>query len=243
VREYAAALALSLAGSLGGLLTSSVLLVFGDAARRRIIPWLLSFAVGTLLGASLLALLPEALARLEPRTVCGTVLGGILAFFVLEKLVLWRHCHTEACDIHGTTAALVLASDAIHNFVDGAIIGAAVYVSFPLGVSTALAVATHEIPQELGDLAILLGSGYGPWRAFRLNLYSGLAALVGATAMLLAVDQAPNALPYVLPFAAGGFLYVAMADLIPDLHRGVVDARALRQFLLILAGIATMAIL
>ena len=143
------AVGLSLIGSFGGLLLASALLLFPDGFRAKIVPWLVSYAVGTLLGVALLALLPEALQVLPPRRVFESLLGGILLFFVLEKLVLWRHCHTNDCEVHGSAASLVLVGDAFHNFVDGAIIGAAVLTSVPLGVSTAIAVATHEIPRRL----------------------------------------------------------------------------------------------
>ena len=154
------ALALSIFGSCGGLLVASSLLLFTQRIRTRLIPWLVSYAVGALLGVALLALLPEALESLRPATVFGTLLFGILTFFVLEKLVLLRHCHTDECQVHGATVPLVLIGDAFHNFIDGAIICTAVLTSIPLGVNTAIAVAAHEIPQEVGDVAILLAAGY-----------------------------------------------------------------------------------
>ena len=174
-----------------------------------------------------------------------TLLAGILAFFLLEKLVLWRHCHdAHECEVHTSSAAsLVIVGDAFHTFVDGAVIAAAVVTSIPLGITTALAVATHEIPQEVGDVAILLRAGYSRLRAFTLNLLSGLGGILGAIAMIFASKALPHALPYVLAFAAGNFLYVAMADLIPDLHRGGLEGGPLRQLLLIGAGIVTIVML
>jgi zinc and cadmium transporter len=244
VRLFAIALALSLLGSLAGLLTSAILLLFRENLRSVVLPWLISYAVGTLLGVALLALLPEALEVLPSAQVLATLLGGILSFFVLEKLVLWRHCHTDDCHVHGRAGAwLVLVGDGFHNFVDGAMITAAVLTSVPLGVNTALAVAAHEIPQEVGDFAILLGAGYTRRQAFRLNVISGLAGLAGAALMYFAIEQLPRLLPYVLPFASGGLLYVAMSDLIPGLHRSNGDAGSLRQILLILAGVATIVLL
>lgn len=239
----AIALALSILGSVGALLTAASLLLFSDSVRRRLVPWLISYAVGTLLGAALLGLLPRALEQMDATPALGTMLFGIFTFFVLEKLVLWRHCHTEDCEVHGSAATLILIGDGLHNLVDGAIIAAAVITSIPLGISTAIAVATHEIPQEVGDFAVLLGSGYARRRAFVLNMLSGLSALVGTLLMFLAIDQLPRMLPYVLPFAAGNLLYVAMSDLIPDLHRGTIDASAIRQVALIAAGILTIAAL
>ena len=142
----ATALGLSLLGSFGGLLLASSLLLFTAKVRTQLVPWLVSYAVGALLGVSLLALLPEALETMAPATVFSTLLAGILVFFVLEKLVLLRHCHTDECHVHGATALLVLVGDAFHNFIDGATVCAAVLTSVPLGVNTAIAVAAHEIP-------------------------------------------------------------------------------------------------
>jgi zinc and cadmium transporter len=236
------AVALSVVGSFAGLLIAASLLLFPTAARTRLVPWLVSYAVGTLLGSSLLHLVPEALDRVEPRNGVIALLAGILTFFILEKLVIWRHCHEgdDDCTAHSRAASLVIVGDAFHTFIDGAIIGAAVLTSVPLGLSTALAAATHEIPQELGDFGVLLHAGYTPRRALLLNIASGATGVVGAVAAYLAASQVPAALPYALAFAAGGFLYVAMADLIPGLHTHHQANQPVRQTLLIGAGIATM---
>jgi len=239
VRLTLIALGLSVLGGLGGLLVASGILLINDSRRARLIPWLVSYAVGALLGVSMLAILPEALNHLSPEQVFGTLLVGILIFFVLEKLVLWRHCHIHDCEVHDGSVFPVLIGDAFHNFVDGAVIAAAVMTSVPLGVSTALAVAAHEIPQEVGDFAILLHAGYSRRRALLLNVTSGLASAGGALVALFALKLVPVVLPYCLALAAASFLYVAMADLIPGLHRGRTDAHSLRQILLIAAGVAT----
>lgn len=239
MRSLAWAVGLTLVGSLGGVLVASSLLFFNDRLRQKIVPWLVSYAVGTLLGVALLVLLPEALAHLSARRVLGSLLGGIMLFFLLEKLVLWRHCHTHDCEAHGMAAPMVIIGDAFHNFLDGVVIGTAVRTSIPLGISTALAVATHEIPQELGDVAILLNAGYTRRRALILNLVSGGASVLGAVVAVFALDWLPQINQYVLSVAAAGFLYVAMADLIPDLHRGRIDAKTFRQLGLAIAGIGT----
>jgi zinc and cadmium transporter len=244
VQIYAAAVGLSALGSLGGLLTASLFLLLGDGVRVRLVPWLISYAVGTLLGVSLLALLPEALEHIEASRALGTLLAGVVFFFLLEKLVIWRHCHdADECEVHTSSAAsLVIVGDAFHTFVDGALIAAAVATSIPLGVTTALAVVAHEIPQEVGDVAILLHAGYSRTRAFTLNLLSGVGGVLGAVVMLAASQTVPGVLPYVLSFAAGSFLYVAMSDLIPDLHRNVRGG-SVRQLLLMGAGIITIVLL
>jgi zinc and cadmium transporter len=239
VRLSLIAIGLSLLGGLGGLLVASGILLINDSRRAQLIPWLVSYAVGALLGVSMLAILPEALDHLSPERVFGTLLVGILIFFVLEKLVLWRHCHTHDCEVHDGSVFPVLIGDAFHNFVDGAVIAAAVMTSVPLGVSTALAVAAHEIPQEVGDFAILLHAGYSRRRALLLNVTSGLASAAGALVALFALKLVPVVLPYCLALAAASFLYVAMADIIPGLHRGWTDAHSLRQIVLIAAGVAT----
>jgi zinc and cadmium transporter len=237
------ALGLSLIGGLGGLLVASGVLLINDSARSKLVPWLVSYAVGALLGLSILALLPTTLEQLPPRSVFATLLAGILLFFLLEKLVLWRHCHVHDCEVHESSVVPVLVGDAFHNFVDGAVVAAAVMTSIPLGISTAVAVAAHEIPQEVGEFAILLHAGYARGRALFLNVLSALASAVGAVVAFFAFDLVPRLLPYFLALAAASFLYVAMADLIPGLHRGRTDAGSLRQLLLIVAGIATMLVL
>ena len=236
------AVGLSILGSLGGVIVASSFLLLGETIRTRLIPWLISYAVGTLVGVALIALVPEALAELPARPAMFTMVLGIIAFFLLEKAVIWRHCHDdEQCHVHSSAASLVIVGDAFHTFVDGAVIAAAVLTSIPLGLTTALAVAAHEIPQEVGDVAILLRAGYSRLRAFTLNVLAGVGGILGAAAMVVAGRQLPQILPYVLAFAAGNFLYVAMSDLIPDLHRGGVGGA--RQVLLIAAGIVTIALL
>jgi len=239
----ATAIGLSLLGGFGGLIVASSLLVLPSRARDRLVPWLVSYAVGALLGVALLELLPQALATLDARRVFGTLLVGILSFFVLEKLALWRHCHTDACEVHGSSGPLVLLGDAAHNFLDGAVIAAAAITSVPLAVSTAVAVLAHEIPHEIGDFAILLHAGYSRGRALMFNAAAAAAGVAGAALSLLFLDAMPRLEPYFLAFATASFLYVAMADLIPDLHRGTFDDNAVRQVLLVSAGVGTVLLL
>jgi zinc and cadmium transporter len=233
------ALGLSLLGGLGGLVVASSLLLFGDAVRAKVLPWLVSYAVGALLAVALLQLLPEALDTLRPATAFGTLLVGILLFFVLEKMVLLRHCHTDECHVHAAAAPLVLFGDAFHNFIDGATICAAVLTSVPLGVNTAIAVAAHEIPQEVGDVAILLAAGYSRRRALTLNVISGAAGLAGALVAYSAVEFVPGVRPFILALSSASLLYIAMSDLIPGLHRDEGGGHPVRQAVLIAAGIGT----
>ncbi len=240
---FAIALGLSLLAGVGGLLVASSILLFTDSTRSRLVPWLVSYAVGAMLGAAMLAVLPETMKTLPPEHVFATLLGGILLFFVLEKLVLWRHCHINDCEVHDGSVLPVVVGDAFHNFVDGAVIAAAVMTSVPLGISTAFAVVAHEIPQEVGNFAILLQGGYSRSRALILNVLSAGASAIGAVAAFVAFDVVPRATPYCLVLAAASFLYIAMADLIPGLHRGRTNTGSLRQILLIAAGIITVLVL
>lgn len=231
---------LSTLGSVGGFLVASVMLVLHKDIRAKLVPWLVSYAVGTLLGAALLGLMPEALALLPPTAALACMLGGIFTFFILEKLVLWRHCHDDfACAVHPSTVTLVIVGHTVHTFVDGVVIAAAAIVSLPLGLAAALAAAAHEIPQVAGDFAVVLSAGFSRSRAVVLNLAAALGGVAGAGAMLLFGSRVPAVVPYVLAFAAGNFLYVAMADLIPNLHRGNIDRNAIRQVVLIGLGVLT----
>jgi zinc and cadmium transporter len=244
VFRWAIALGLSALGSAGGLLVASVVLFIRKDLRTRMVPWLVSYAVGTLLGAALLGLLPEALDSLRPKAAAIALLSGVLTFFIVEKLVLWHHWHDDdECDVHKTTAMLLIVGDAIHTFVDGVVIAAAVLVSVPLGITTALAIVAHEIPQEAGDFAILLSAGYSRSRAVLLNLTSAIGGILGAAAMLMFGSATPKVVPFVLAFAAGSFLYIAMADLIPSLHHGKRDRTSAVQAVLIALGVATIAVL
>jgi zinc and cadmium transporter len=229
----------SVLGSVGAVAGAGAMLLFPEAVRRRIVPALVSYATGTLLGAAFLGMLPAALEQAPARGVTTTVLAGMLAFFVLEKLVLWRHFHDDGTNGHGTAAPLILFGDAFHNFVDGVVIAAAFLVSVPLGVATALAVIAHEVPQEVGDFGILLDSGYSRGRALLLNALSAFATLPGAVLAYLWLDDVRQAVPYILAVSAASFIYIATADLIPGLHRQVTAWASVRQLTLMLVGIAT----
>jgi zinc and cadmium transporter len=243
---WTVALLLAIAGSAGGLLVAWLLFARRRAGSR-LVSSLISYAVGALLGVSLLNLMPQALEALEPARALGALLAGILMFFMLEKFVLWRHAHAHddephPGEVHPATATLVIVGDALHTFTDGVVIAAATLVSVPFGATTALAIIAHEIPQEAGDFAILLAAGHTPKRALLLNLTSAIGGAAGAVIMLFVGSGVPEVLPYVLAFAAGNFLYVAMADLIPTLHRGV-DRSAIWQLALIALGLTTIVLL
>lgn len=212
---------------------------------------LISYAIGALLGAAFLEILPHALEHGEPHRMAATVLFGIMFFFVLEKLVLWRHCHHDHCEAHeaqapahdhGRSGLLILVGDTFHNFVDGILIAAAFLQSTELGIVTALAIIAHEIPQEVGDYMILLHSGYSRAKALAFNLLSSLATLVGAMLAYLALSEMQEAIPTLLAIAAASMIYVAVADLIPGLHKRTELKATIQQVLLIGLGIASIAI-
>jgi zinc and cadmium transporter len=219
----------------------ALLLSLPRDAIKRLIPCLVSYAIGTLLGAAFLGMIPGGLRQASAPSVLTMVLAGIIIFFILEKLILWRHCHDPECEIHGQAGALILIGDAFHNFVDGIVIAAAFLTSIPLGISASLAVIAHEVPQELGDIAILLDSGYPKLRAFSYNLLSSLTTLPGAIIAYFYLEATKEAVPYVLALSAASFIYIAMVDLVPSMHKRAGLGTAARQIALILLGIGTIA--
>ena len=231
----------SVLGSVGAIAVAALMLLFPDSVRRSLVPNLVSYATGTLLGAAFLGMIPAGLRQAPAESIMATVLAGMLLFFILEKLVLWRHCHDADCEVHGRAGPLILMGDAFHNFVDGMVIAAAFLTSIPLGIAAALAVIAHEIPQEVGDFAILLDGGYSRGKAFALNGLSSLATLPGALLAYFWLGGMRPVVPYILAISAASFIYIATADLIPGLHRQVTPSASLRQLALLLAGIATIA--
>ncbi|HEY5636416.1 MAG TPA: ZIP family metal transporter [Burkholderiales bacterium] len=238
----------------GGLLSVLAAALISFAVLERWVPRLVSFAVGALLAVALLVLLPQAIeSQADARGVFATLLAGLLAFFMMEKLALWRHSHVHgAGDGHGAhghahgapvggraTAAMIVIGDSLHNFVDGVLIAAAFLADPKLGWAAAIAVIAHEIPQEVGDFLVLRASGYTRARALALNALSGLASVVGGVLAYFLLSSLAGAIPYVLALAAAGFLYVAVADLIPNLHRRVAVRDAASQLALIALGVAT----
>jgi zinc and cadmium transporter len=232
-------IACSLVGGVGAVTVSGGLLVVSDARRARLVPPLVSYAAGSLLGAALLGLLPHALAAAAPQPVLGTVVAGLVLFFALERLLIWRHCHEADCEEHRAAGSLLLLGDAFHNFTDGVILAAAFVTSIPLGLGATLAIVAHEIPQEIGDFAILLESGYPRRRAFLWNTLAATTTLPGAIAGYLFLSYLGSAAPYVMALSAASFLYIAMADLVPHLHRRGRDLGFASQLVLMLAGIGT----
>lgn len=275
-----------LSSLVGGLLSVSLAGLFALNLRTAWVPMLVSYAIGAMLGAVFLEILPHAFEKADSiQHISATLLLGLLLFFVLEKLVIWRHCHGDHCEVHaihtehhcpetqageenarfkavtkhgpsivsgyghshhhhdsGRSGMMIMIGDTFHNFVDGILIAAAFLVDVKLGMVTALAIISHEIPQEVGDFLILLHSGYSKKQAFIFNLVSSLATLVGGLIAYFALQYVMTWVPYILGLAAASMLYVAVADLIPSLHKRTELKATVAQVLLIAMGISTILI-
>lgn len=247
-------LSIILCAALGGIASAVFAVAFlwvSEEQSARILPHFVSFATGALLGAALLALLPEAMEGAAPagaHRIGVALVVGLGFFFVIEKLVLWwhsqeEHAHGPQHDGHlHASGVLVLVGDSIHNALDGILIAAAFLKDPSLGLVTTFAVAAHEIPHRVGDFALLVHAGLSRQRAVVLNLLTGLASVAGAIVAYFALRQAMSVLPYALAFAAAGFLYIAVAGLIPGLHRQADPGRSAGQVLLIALGIMVVAL-
>ena len=239
-----------LAASIAGGALSAALASVSLLLRASWVPIMVSFAIGALLGAAFLEVIPHAFERGEPHQAAIAILAGIFVFFVLEKLLIWRHCHTENCEVHdqhtsahdhGRSGLLIVVGDTIHNFVDGLLIAAAFLQSTELGVITAVAIIAHEIPQEVGDFLILLHSGYTRARALAMNLLSSLATVAGGVIGYFALQAVAGWEATLLGVVAASMIYVAVADLIPGLHRRPELRDTASQALLIALGIGAIA--
>ncbi len=236
------------ASLVGGALSVLCAALFALNARAHWVNALVSYAIGALLGAVFIDILPEAITLTKnPAALGATILVGILLFFTLEKLLLWRHCHHHHCEVHephetstqGRSGMMIMVGDTFHNFVDGVIIAAAFMTDVQLGIVTALAIIAHEIPQEVGDFMILLHSGYSKTQALMLNLISSLATLVGGVLAYFALQSLQNIVPTLLALAAASMIYVAVADLIPGLHQRTRLRDTVEQVSLIVAGVSS----
>ena len=241
---------------LGGalsVLAAGAFLLLPERVRTRMLSPMVSFAIGALLGAAFLAILPHAfeVPGVDAHSVTLTVLCGILVFFLLEKMVIWRHCHTDDCEAHvpdmdkvrnAATGNLILIGDGIHNMVDGVLIAAAFLTDVHLGVVTSIAVIAHEIPQELGDFAVLLHSGFSRGKALLYNILTSLTTVIGGVVAYFSLSLANAVVPYVLAIAASSFIYIAVADLIPGLHKRTEFSATLQQIVLIALGVTVISV-
>ena len=241
--------------ALGGVLSvlaAGLFLLLSTKNRDKVLPHGVSFAIGALLAVAFWGLIPHAFEEVEPaqfQSLSATILVGLLVFFMLEKLLVWRHCHSSSCATHGdeghgneinnhqVAGTLIIVGDSIHNFVDGVLIAAAFLTDVQLGIVTSLAVAAHEIPQEVGDFAILLQSGYSKSKALFYNILASFGTVVGGVLAYFILDDLHDKLPYFLMLASSSFIYIAVADLIPSLHKKTDIKTSLQQITFILAGV------
>jgi zinc and cadmium transporter len=240
-----------LAASVAGGALSAGLAALSLLLRATWVPMLVSFAIGALLGAAFLEVIPHAFESGDPHEAAFAILAGIFAFFVLEKLLLWRHCHTEDCEVHdqhattedrGRSGLLIMVGDTVHNFIDGVLIAAAFLQSTELGIITAVAIVAHEIPQEVGDFLILLHSGYSRTKALVMNMLSSTATIAGGLLGYFGLQAMSGLEPTLLGIVAASMIYVAVADLIPGLHRKPELRDTALQALLIALGIGSIAL-
>lgn len=224
-------------GSVGAMLGALLIALAPERWRAPALPYLLAYSAGTMLAAALLGMIPEAIENLPEMHAGLSVLAGLLFFFVLERFFVWHHCHDLSCHVRQSSGRLLVVGDAFHNFVDGIVIAAAYLTSPEMGWAATLAVIAHEVPQEMGDYAVLLESGMGRWQALGWNLLSGLATLPGAWLGYVMLSEAKAWVPYLLAISAASFLYIALGDLLPSLHKR--KQRSLLPILMLLLGILT----
>ncbi|MCP9463431.1 MAG: ZIP family metal transporter [Nitrospira sp.] len=256
--SWSVALLLGLCGSLGALVPTALVLLLSDVWRQRLLPYLLSYATGTMVATPILGLIPEAVERIDIYEVGVMVLCGLVLFFSLEWSVLWRHAHTAVNELEGgaqltgsgqptktthATVLLILIGDAVHNLSDGVAIGVACSADPALGVVTTLAVIGHEVPQELSDFTILVACGLSRRKALIWNTVSALSAMLGVIMAYGGLAHADTLVPYALSVAAASFLYVGLADLVPTLHGQMGAAKGVWQFMMMIAGMVTIALL
>jgi len=212
---------------------------------EKILLLLVSFSAGALFGDAFIHLLPEAAKNYGfNMTLSLSLLGGIVVFFVLEKFVHWRHCHIPTSEHHPHPVAFMnLVGDGVHHFIDGLLIGGSYLASIPVGVATTIAIVFHEIPQRMGDFGVLIHAGYSKKKAMLFDFLFSLTAVIGALFALILGERAANFLPILIPFAAGGFIYIAGSDLIPELHKETNPAKSAVQLIAFIAGIAVMVLL
>jgi len=238
--------------TIGSVLTVSLLSLVGvftlSLDRKKldkVLIYLVGLSTGTLLGDAFIHLIPEAFKTTKNTLLISlSILFGIFAFFVLEKFVHWRHCHTMPSEHHPHPFSyVILVGDAMHNFIDGLIIASSFSVSIPLGIATSLAIILHEIPHEIGNFGSLVYGGFSRGRALLFNFLTALAAILGALIVLTVSVNFTEINKFLVPFAAGGFIYVASSDLIPELHKNTEAKKSLLQIATFVAGIGLMLLL
>ncbi|MCK9290523.1 MAG: ZIP family metal transporter [Bacteroidales bacterium] len=227
------------AGSIGSIGLAALMLLLPDKQLNRYSGWLMYLAGGTLLGAAFLGMIPKALSLTGSSNVFLFILIGIVLFFLLEKIILWRSCQHEDCDrARNAAVPIILIGDGVHNAIDGIVIAASFLNSVELGVFVTISVMMHEIPQELGDFGILLQSGLSRTKALLLNMLSGATAIIAGVLAYFMLESMQALIPWALAFSASSFIYIALADLIPEMHRKTKLSESIVQLAFVIAGIA-----
>jgi len=221
-----------------GILT----LLLKERLFEKILLGFVALSAGALLGGAFLHLIPEAIEQFTSQNTFFYVLAGFALFFLIEKLLHWRHCHKGKCPVH-TFAYMNLFGETIHNFIDGLIIAASYIVSIPLGIATTIAVALHEIPQELGDFGVLVYGGFGKVNALILNFIIALTAIIGGIFGYFLSGYVEGYAMFLLPFAAGGFIYISASDLIPEIRKEINLKKSIITFSVFILGILIMLLL
>ncbi len=213
-----------------------IVLAFNKKTMNNIVFYLVALSAGALIGAAFLHLLPEAIQEYPCENIFAYTLAGFILFFFIEKILHWHHCHKIDCKIH-TFAYMNLLGEIVHNFIDGLIIATGFLVSIPLGITTTIAVALHEIPQEIGDFGVLVYGGFSKWRAIFLNFLAALTAISGGLVGYFFFGKTESYISFLLPFAAGGFIYIAASDLFPELRKENDTKKSFFSFIIVLLGI------
>ncbi len=233
----------SFLGSIGSIILAIGFINLNKDKQKSLVSCLVAYATGTLLAAAALGMIPTAISKAGGKTqsVMAFFLGGIMFFFILEKLIIWRHCHDAECAVTGEAAApIILIGDAFHNLVDGIVIAASFLINFTIGIAVSLSVIAHEVPQEVGDFAILIDKNYSKKKAFLYNTLSGSTTIPAAIIGYFILETISIAIPYVLAISAASFIYITLSDLTPELHQKIGLKHSIRQLFLIFAGIVTM---
>lgn len=236
----------SILGSIGAILAAAGFIFLREDFQKTLVPLLISFATGILLTAALMGLIPEAIEDSggEAHVIMPYVLGGILAFFLMEKIIIWRNCRNKECEVHShVSGTIIMLGDSLHNSTDGIVIAASFLTSMGLGIAASITIIIHEIAHETSDFGILLHSGFSRKKAIIYNLVSSSTTIPAAILSYFILEQVEFAVPFLLAISASSFIYIALTDLAPDLHSHTDLKHTFRQIIVILLGIIVMVLL
>lgn len=235
----------SILGSIGAICIAGIFVFLGTNLQENLIPILIAFATGVLLTVAFLGLIPEAIEEIgEPHIIMPFILGGILFFFIMEKVVIWRNCRDKTCEVHShASGPIILIGDSLHNLTDGIVIAAAFLTGLNLGIVAGLTIIIHELSHETADFGILLHSGYSKKKAFVYNLISSSTTIPAAIISFFLLESLESVIPFLLAISAASFIYIALSDLTPDLHKHTDFKFIIRQLVIIIIGIVLMVLI